>query len=42
MKKLYANPQIHCVFMDQDVITTSNVDALAELDWRLNSSEITR
>lgn len=33
MKKTYTNPQLECVQITADVITTSNV--LAELEWAL-------
>ena len=38
MKKLYTNPQINYVFMDNDVITTSR---LYEEEWE-NGEPITR
>lgn len=42
MKKQYTNPQIDYVFMDKDVITTSNTNALAEVDWVEDGLDITR
>lgn len=42
MKKQYANPQIDYVFMDKDVITTSNTNALAEVDWADDGLDIER
>ena len=41
MKKAYVNPQIDYVFMDKDVITTSN-NSLVEVDWVDDGLDIER